>query len=80
MKWGVATTACGLPTTVCGMATTACGLATMACRVHTVVAILLGDNVLSVDPYMAQISEGGENSKGLSYFFKLWELNVIRND
>ena len=28
---------------------------------------------------MAQISEGGEDSKGLSYFFKPWDLNVTRN-
>ena len=29
--------------------------------------------------YMAQISEGGEDSKGMSYFFKMWDLNVTRN-
>ena len=28
---------------------------------------------------MAQISEGGEDSKGMSYFFKLWDLNVTIN-
>ena len=35
---------------------------------------------LRLNYIMAQISEGGEDSKGLSYFFKLWDLNVIRND
>ena len=28
---------------------------------------------------MAQISGGGEDSKGMSYFFKLQDLNVTRN-
>ena len=30
--------------------------------------------------YMAQISEGGEDSEGMSYFLKLWDLNLTRND
>ena len=30
--------------------------------------------------YMAQISEGGEDSEGMSYFLKLWDLNMTRND
>ena len=29
--------------------------------------------------HMAQISEGGEDSKGMSYFFKMWDLYVTRN-
>ena len=29
--------------------------------------------------YMAQISKGGEDSKGMSFSFKLLDLNVIKN-
>ena len=34
---------------------------------------------ISATLYMAQISEGGGDSKGMTYFFKLWDLNVTRN-
>ena len=29
---------------------------------------------------MAQISEDGEDFKGISYFFKLWELHALRKN
>ena len=29
---------------------------------------------------MAQISEGGEDSMGMSYFSKLWDLHALRQN